>query len=72
LGKASVLALAKHNPAFIYFTGRNEKAGEALISEVKASYPEVGVKFVKMDMMSLGLVKTACALFEHDRLDIVM
>ncbi|TVY59676.1 putative oxidoreductase [Lachnellula suecica] len=34
LGKASVLALALHKPAHIYFSGRNAEAAKSLIAEV--------------------------------------
>ncbi|RDW77806.1 putative short-chain dehydrogenase reductase family protein-1 [Coleophoma cylindrospora] len=73
LGRASVIALAKHNPAYIYFTGRNADAGKSLIVEVQKVNPSIGAKFVKMDMMSLASVKEACATdFSHDRLDVLM
>ncbi|KAI1476495.1 oxidoreductase [Daldinia eschscholtzii] len=72
LGRASVRALAKHDPAHIYFTGRNAQAGQALIDEVKKSNPSVGMTFLKMDMTSLSSVKKSCAQFTHDRLDILM
>ncbi|KAI1659092.1 oxidoreductase [Daldinia decipiens] len=72
LGRASVKALAKHDPTHIYFTGRNEQAGEALIEEIKKTNPSVGMSFLKMDMTSLSSVKKACAQFTHDRLDILM
>ncbi|KAI0384866.1 oxidoreductase [Hypomontagnella monticulosa] len=72
LGRASVEALAKHDPAHIYFTGRNTQAGDSLIAEVKETNPSVGMTFVKMDMNSLSSVKKACAGFTHDRLDLLM
>ncbi|KAF3070607.1 hypothetical protein GL218_00519 [Daldinia childiae] len=72
LGRASVKALAKHDPTHIYFTGRNEQAGEALIEEIKKANPSVEMSFLKMDMTSLSSVKKACAQFTHDRLDILM
>ncbi|KAH6675811.1 putative short-chain dehydrogenase [Halenospora varia] len=72
LGKASIIALAKHNPAHIYFTGRNVEASKSVISEVQSEHPNVGLTFIKMDMMSLASVKKACAEFVHDRLDILM
>ncbi|XXG97293.1 hypothetical protein Hte_003589 [Hypoxylon texense] len=72
LGKESVEALAKHDPAHIYFTGRNTEAGESLIAEVKKTNPRVGITFLKMDMASLSSVKKACEQFSHDRLDLLM
>ncbi|KAI5864452.1 oxidoreductase [Durotheca rogersii] len=72
LGRASVLALAKHEPAHIYFTGRNVQAGESVIAEINKTDPSVGATFVKMDMTSLSSVKRACAQFSHDRIDLLM
>ncbi|KAH8599977.1 putative short-chain dehydrogenase [Bisporella sp. PMI_857] len=72
LGRESVLALAKHNPAHIYFTGRNTEAAKALSDEMQAANPSVGTTFLKMNMLSLASVKNACAEFSHDRLDILM
>ncbi|XDG03501.1 hypothetical protein ABKA04_003116 [Annulohypoxylon sp. FPYF3050] len=53
LGRTSVEALAKHEPAHIYFTGRNTQAGELLIADVKKTNLTVGMTFLKMDMTSL-------------------
>ncbi|KAI1123482.1 putative short-chain dehydrogenase [Nemania abortiva] len=72
LGKSSILALAKHGPLHIYFTGRNVKAGEALIAEMKNTNPSVGLTFLEMDFLSLSSVKKGCGQFIHDRLDILM
>ena len=72
-GKVSVLTLAKHNPAHIYFSGRNEVAAKSLAEEVQNTNPLVGTTFVKMDMTSLASVKQACnTKFSHDRLDLLM
>ena len=72
LGRASVTSLAKHNPAHIYFTGRNNRAAQELIDEVQTEKPLVKLTFVKMDMTSLVSVKEACKEFVHDRLDVLM
>lgn len=72
LGRASVTSLAKHNPAHIYFTGRNNEAAKKLIDEVQVASPSVNLTFVKMDMTSLVSVKEACKEFVHERLDILM
>jgi hypothetical protein len=66
-----VLALAKHKPAHIYFSGRNAEAARSLVAEVSVN-TSAGTTFVKMDMASLASVKEACAKFSHDRLDILM
>ncbi|KAI0403437.1 putative short-chain dehydrogenase [Xylaria palmicola] len=72
LGKASIQALAKRRPSHIYFTGRNAKAGDALISEIKKTSPTVGLTFLEMDFLSLASVKKGCNQFAHDQLDILM
>ncbi|KAK7757521.1 hypothetical protein SLS62_000536 [Diatrype stigma] len=72
LGKASIEALAKHEPAHIYFTGRNATAAQSLISSITQSNPSVALTFLEMDMGSLSTVKAALKRFAHDRLDILM
>jgi NAD(P)-dependent dehydrogenase (short-subunit alcohol dehydrogenase family) len=65
--------LVAHNPAHIYFTGRNVSAANSLISEVKARHPSVNLTFIQMDMSSLSSVKDAISKdFKNDRLDILM
>ncbi|KAI1352879.1 putative short-chain dehydrogenase [Xylaria sp. FL0043] len=72
LGKASMEALVKRGASHIYFTGRNIKAGEALIADMKKTNPSVGLTFLEMDFLSLASVKKGCDQFVHDRLDILM
>ncbi|KAI0424960.1 putative short-chain dehydrogenase [Xylaria sp. FL1042] len=72
LGKASIEALVKRGASHIYFTGRNAKAGEALIAEMKKANPSVGLTFLEMDFLSLASVKNGCDQFVHDRLDVLM
>lgn len=72
LGRATATALARHNPAYIYFTGRRAEAGESLRAEIEKIDPAVGTTFLQMDMLSLASVKAACQKFSHDRLDILM
>jgi NAD(P)-dependent dehydrogenase (short-subunit alcohol dehydrogenase family) len=72
LGRASVLALARHGPAHIYFSGRRAEAAESLMAEVKDIDPAVGATFLMMNMLSLTSVKAACQRFTHDRLDLLM
>ncbi|KAM0460185.1 hypothetical protein ACHAPV_004974, partial [Trichoderma viride] len=72
LGKQSVQALAKHAPQHIYFTGRNRKAADAVINDIKAENSGVELTFLEMDFTSLESVKTGINKFAHDRLDILM
>ncbi|KAI1801519.1 NAD(P)-binding protein [Daldinia bambusicola] len=74
IGREIVLFLASHNPAHIYFTGRNEEAGAAVVAAAKArgSNSEVEVSFVKCDLCSpRAKIRQAIAeSFKSDRLDI--
>ncbi|KAI0809630.1 putative short-chain dehydrogenase [Xylaria sp. FL0064] len=72
LGKASIQALVRRGASHIYFTGRNTKAGEALIADMKKANPSVGLTFLEMDFLSLASVKKGCDQFVHDRLDVLM
>lgn len=73
LGSESIKALVRHDPEYVYFTGRNTTAADALISELKQSHPNVGFTFIKMDLGSLKSVKdSVLAGFKHDRLDILL
>lgn len=65
-------ALVKHEPEHIYFSGRNKKAGEALIADIKKNGPSASLTFVEMDLCSLGSVKAAAQTFAHDRLDVLI
>lgn len=63
--------LAKHNPAHIYFTGRNQQAADALI----ASLPRSGgggprATFLHCDMTSLDSIRQAASAFSSPRLDV--
>ena len=73
IGRATVEALAKHNPAHIYFSGRNRKAAESLITDVKHVSPSASLTFLEIDLSSLASVKNAVATrFIHDRLDVLI
>lgn len=65
-------ALAAHNPAHIYFSGRNVEAGQKLIAEIKRKHGFESLTFVEMDLSSLASVKSAIKSFSHDRLDVLM
>lgn len=65
-------ALAKHEPEHIYFSGRNKKAGEALIADIKSNVPSASLTFVEMDLSSLASVKAAAQKFAHERLDVLI
>ncbi|KAK6956751.1 hypothetical protein Daesc_002031 [Daldinia eschscholtzii] len=72
IGKEIVLFLVSHNPAHIYFTGRNEEAGAAVVAAAKAKGPSTEITFVKCDLCSSrAKIRQAIAEgFKSDRLDI--
>ncbi|KAI9872075.1 MAG: hypothetical protein M1830_002098 [Pleopsidium flavum] len=72
LGSRSVLALAKHRPERIYFSGRYSNRAAALISEIKTTVPNANLTFVECDLASLASVKAAAQHFTSQRLDILM
>ncbi|KAI1473078.1 NAD(P)-binding protein [Daldinia caldariorum] len=72
IGREIILFLASHNPAHIYFTGRNEEAGATVVAAAKAKGPNVEVTFIKCDLCSSrAKIRQAIAeSFKSDRLDI--
>ncbi|KAK4068183.1 hypothetical protein Trihar35433_6743 [Trichoderma harzianum] len=72
LGKQSIQALAKHDPEHIYFTGRNQKAADAVMNDIKAENSGVGLTFLETDFSSLESVRAGISQFAHARLDILM
>ncbi|KAM0247105.1 hypothetical protein ACHAQJ_009960, partial [Trichoderma viride] len=72
LGKQSIQALAKHGPQHIYFTGRNQKAADAIMDDIRAENSSVGLTFLEMNFSSLESVRDGITQFAHDRLDILM
>src|SRR5262249_20169093 len=74
LGKESLLALAKHDPGHLYFTGRNEKSAGIVISEIQSIAPNVPTTFLKCDLADLSSLKPCAQKFlaSESRLDILM
>ncbi|KAJ7141506.1 oxidoreductase [Mycena epipterygia] len=74
LGKQSILALAKRNPAHIYFSGRDADRAAALIAQVTTSVPSAHLTFLKCNMSSLASVAEAAQELasKTERLDIMM
>lgn len=69
-----MIALSKHNPAHIYFIGRNRRSAETVLDQVKATNPNINASFIECDLASLSSVEKAAKLFtaESQRLDILM
>ncbi|CAG9988228.1 unnamed protein product [Clonostachys byssicola] len=72
VGKSTLEQLAQHQPAHIYFTGRNQSAAKQVVSLVKAAQPNISITFIQMDLSSLASVKSAVPQFAHDRLDVLI
>lgn len=72
LGRETILKLAAHNPARIYFSGRSQSSATALCNGLAAAQPNVPCSFVRADLASLASVKTAAADFlsKESRLDL--
>ncbi|KAI0836359.1 NAD(P)-binding protein [Hypoxylon sp. FL0890] len=72
IGKEAILFLVAHNPAHIYFTGRNEEAGAAVVAAAKTKDLNTEVTFIKCDLCSQrSKIRQAIADgFKSDRLDI--
>jgi NAD(P)-dependent dehydrogenase (short-subunit alcohol dehydrogenase family) len=72
LGAGTISLLAQHNPAHIYFSGRNARNAQAVIDKVKSANPDVPVTFIECDLANLSSVKKAAEKFlaQADRLDV--
>ncbi len=74
LGKSSVAELAKHNPAHIYFSGRNSSSASRVIEEIKTKVPNAQLTFIPCDLASFASIDEAGRLFlsKSQRLDILI
>lgn len=74
LGAGSILELSKHQPAHIFFSGRNQTKATELIARVQKTSPNVPVTFIKCDIASLKSVQEAAKKFkaQAERLDLLM
>lgn len=72
IGKQGLLTFAKHNPARIYFTGRNQRAADEIIEEGKLLAPLVEITFLRCDLGSKANIRSALLGFVSDRLDILI
>ncbi|KAF8860129.1 NAD(P)-binding protein [Acephala macrosclerotiorum] len=57
LGTQTVLLLAAHNPAHIYFIGRSASRANEVISKAKSKHPSVPITFLEFDLASLASVQ---------------
>lgn len=66
------MALAKHHPKEIYFSGRNAKKAAEVIAEIKAVVPTANLTFIECDLASLASIKAGMQRFTSQRLDILI
>lgn len=74
LGAESISFIAAQNPNHIFFSGRNQKRANELISKVQETSPATKLTFIECDLSSLASVQNAARQFlsESDRLDVLM
>ena len=74
LGQGAIKSFAQHNPAHIFFTGRNVKAANALTDGVKRTSPGVPITFIECDHTSLASIQDCARSIkaQASRLDILM
>ena len=59
LGKQTIFTLAKHSPEHIFFTGRNRKAAEDVITQYKSLSTSGAITFVEADQLSMASLTAA-------------
>lgn len=74
LGANTLKTLAKHNPSYLFFTGRNEKSAQLITEELQTVAPTAKVTFVKCDLASFASVDEAADQIKTatQRLDILI
>ncbi|KAJ7161095.1 oxidoreductase [Mycena filopes] len=63
IGKEALIALAKHNPKALYFTGRNTERGAQIVADLTSAAPSTAVVFLECDLESLASVQQAAKRF---------
>lgn len=74
LGAGFISLIASHNPAHIFFSGRNQARADELISKVQKVSPTTRLTFVPCDLSSFASIQDAAKQFleKSDRLDVLM
>lgn len=72
LGRETLLSLAAHDLAHIYFSSRSESSANTLTTELAKLHPKVPLTFIRADLASLSSVKSAAEKFlaQETRLDL--
>jgi len=74
LGASTVSLLSPHNPAHIFFSGRNRGRANDLISKISSTSPSTKLTFIECDLASLASVQSAARQFLSlsSRLDVLI
>lgn len=74
LGKATVEALAAHNPKCLYLCCRRRESGEALVKSIHKEHPKANVEVLELDLSDLDSVKQCAKEFQSrsQQLDILI
>lgn len=74
IGKATVVALAVHQPERIYLAARDAEKAAGAIKDVEAAVPGARISFLELDLASLASVHSAArrVISEVERLDILV
>ena len=73
LGKATVEALAAHNPRCLYLCCRRRSSGEELVQSIHQTHPEANIVILELDLSDLDSVKRCANEFQSrsEQLDIL-
>ncbi|CAE7023202.1 Oxidoreductase [Pyrenophora teres f. teres] len=71
---STVSSLPSHNPAHIFFSGRNKTRADELISKTSKHSPSTKITFIECDLASLTSVQSAAkqVLSLTNRLDVLI
>ncbi|EXJ86935.1 hypothetical protein A1O3_03889 [Capronia epimyces CBS 606.96] len=74
IGKATVVALAKHNAGRIYLAARSKAKYDDAMASVREAAPGAKVEFLELDLASFASIKRAAdqVIASNDRLDILI
>jgi NAD(P)-dependent dehydrogenase (short-subunit alcohol dehydrogenase family) len=75
LGKETIAQLARHRPARLYLTARNESKARDAIAAIQACLPSpADIRYLRLDLSSFKSVQAAVETFtsECDRLDVLI
>lgn len=72
LGRETIMNLAAHSPAHIYFSGRSQSSANELLKVVREKHPSTPITFIQADLASIASIKAAANQFlsQSTRLDL--